>query len=414
MTAYVVSGFGMAKSAGVDVRQDVLEKGESYLRNMLEQHQNMRSDLRAYVVYALMANGAADKQMLEDAWSDRSDMSTQGKAMLGLALHAGGDDGRARQIAEVLEKDASDSGFEAYWPDHYDYFMEFEFEDSAETTAYAVRLIAKVKPESAMLPKAAFWLVNHRDGGYFWASTKQTAMVIYGLTDYVRVSHEFEADFTADVFVNGKPVLSKRFTRADVSGAPATLHLDAGKLQPGANQIRIKKRGSGRLYWSARGEYYSADKRIFQNNKLSLNITRDYYRLTPQREKDQRITYKLEPLTGELHPGDVVAVKMTVTGGEWRYLLVEDPVASGMEFVLRDEGYEIKDRPDWWDSWFTRKEFHDDHAALFQTYFNNHQTFMYLLKAVNPGKFRVSPASVQPMYQPGVIATTDPLNVEVR
>ena len=61
-----------------------------------------------------------------------------------------------------------------------------------------------------------------------------------------------------------------------------------------------------------------------------------------------------------------------------------------------------------------RREFHDDRAAFFQTYFNGHQEYVYLLKIVNPGKFRISPASVQPMYQPSVLATTDAATLEVK
>ncbi len=37
----------------------------------------------------------------------------------------------------------------------------------------------------------------------------------------------------------------------------------------------------------------------------------------------------------------------------------------------------------------------------------------YLLKVVNPGSFSITPADVQPMYQPGVQATTDLLHLQV-
>ena len=68
---------------------------------------------------------------------------------------------------------------------------------------------------------------------------------------------------------------------------------------------------------------------------------------------------------------------------------------------------------DWWGFWFTRREFHDDRAAFFQTYFTGIHEYVYLLKIVNPGKFRVSPAMVQPMYQTATQATSDAATVEV-
>ena len=55
----------------------------------------------------------------------------------------------------------------------------------AETTAFALKLLVRQDRASGLLPKAARWLAGHRDGDY-WYSTKQTAMVIQGLTDYWR------------------------------------------------------------------------------------------------------------------------------------------------------------------------------------------------------------------------------------
>ena len=307
---------------------------------------------------------------------------------------------------------------EAYWASQYDYLMEFIYDDGAETTALAVKFLSLARPNSPLLPKAALWLVNHRNDGYYWSSTKQTAMVIFGLTEYLKASHELDADFTAEVFVNDKPALNRKYTLADaLSASDQTIHLTATQLLPGENKIRIHKTGSGRLYWSARGEYFSTNKSDFQNNQFSLNITRDYFRLVSAIEKGsegEKMVYRLEPLSGALSPGDVVAVRIIVGGGEWRYLLVEDPIPSGAEFLQKEDAYEIKDRPSWWEYWFSRREFHDDRAAMFQTYFNKRQTYFYLMKIVNPGKFRVSPALAQPMYQPSILSTTDSQTVEVK
>jgi len=417
MTAYVVSGLGQAKSAGYEIKPDALQKGQSYLQAALKRYANMRADLQAYVVYALGESGAANAAALNATFEKRGRMSAQGQAVLGLTLKAASDS-RAEEIADALEKSATADAAFAYWPSHYDYWMEFSYDDGAETTALALKLLSLVHPNSPLLPKAAQWLVDHRNDGYYWDSTKQTAMAIFGLTEYLKVSHELEADFTADVLVNDKPVLSHKFTHADTATvASQTIHLNFDQLAPGENKIRIRKSGVGRLYWTARGEYYSTDKKVVQSNQLSLNITRDYFRLSPTMEKGaegEKITYQLEPLTGALAPGDVVAVRLTVGGGEWRYLLVEDPIPAGAEFLEKDDLYEIKGKPDWWSYFFSRREFHDDRAAMFQTYFNQRQTYFYLMKMVNPGKFRVSPALAQPMYQPSVLATTDAQTVEVK
>jgi len=414
MTAYVVSGFAQAQAAGYDVDSTSLSHAEKYLHDTLAKHPNMRDDLRAYVVYALALNSASTTDEIQSAWTKRSSMTSQGLAMLGLALHASGDLNRAKEIAKSVESIAVVTDREVSWPATYDYFMEFALDDGAETTAYAVRLLSLVSPESPLLPKAAFWLVSHRNGGYFWDSTKQTAMVVFGLTEYLKASHEFDANFRAELSVNGKQVSVKQFSAADgLNPVQPTFHLIASQLQPGANEIRSRKSGPGRLYWSTSAAFYSNDKHLVQNNNLSLNVTRDYFRLTPE-SSGSKIVYRTDPLNSELHVGDILAVRVTVAGGEWRYLLMEDPIPAGAEFITRDDLYELKERPSWWGYWYTRREFHDDRAAIFQEYFKGQHQYVYLLKIVNPGKFQVSPAMVQPMYQPSIFATSDAASMEVK
>src|SRR5258708_16864805 len=171
--------------------------------------------------------------------------------------------------------------------------MEFDVDDGVESTAYALRVLRLTHPDSPILPKAAFWLVSHRDGGYFWLSTKQTAMAVFGLIEYVKVSHEFDADFTATVFVNDKQVLSQHYSRADAfRGDLPHILIPSNQLQAGANKVGIQKSAPAKIYSSARGEYYSADKPRFPNNKIALSIRRAYYRPTPP-PTEANITYSL-------------------------------------------------------------------------------------------------------------------------
>jgi uncharacterized protein YfaS (alpha-2-macroglobulin family) len=414
MTSYVVSGFAQTRAAGYDVDAKSLQRAENWLHGTLTQYPNMRPDLRAYVVYALASNDAAKPEELQGAWDARGSMNAQGLSMVGLAFARTGDAAKVQEIVSKVESLATVNDREAYWSSTYDYFMEFAIDDDAETTAYAVRLLSTVKPQSPLLTKAVFWLASHRNGGYFWDSTKQTAMVVFGLTEYLKASHELNANFHAEVYVNGKQVASRQFTAADsLNPAQQVIHLNASQLQSGANEIRIHKSGTGRLYWSASASFYSSEKRLVQSNSLSLNISRDYFRLTPE-QSGGKIVYQLDPLQGDVHVGDILAVRVTVSGSEWRYLLMEDPIPAGAEFIQRDDLYELKQRPSWWESWFTRREFHDDRAAIFQTYANGTHVYTYLLKVVNPGRFQVSPAMVQPMYQPSIQATSDAVTLEVK
>ena len=92
--------------------------------------------------------------------------------------------------------------------------------------------------------------------------------------------------------------------------------------------------------------------------------------------------------------GDVLAVHLAVNGSPMKYLMIEDPIPAGTEFVRNEDSYMIVDRPNAWDWWYTRREFHDDRAVMFATEFEGRHESFYLLKVVNPGAFVVSPAHV--------------------
>jgi len=324
-------------------------------------------------------------------------------------------DARADAVAGLLESAAKSDETEAFWQVDRDSLMDIFLDATPEATAYALKFLTRQRPQSPLLAKAALYLVNHRNQGYYWTSTKQTAMVIYGLTDYLGKSGELRPNYGVTVWVNDREVLSRRFEEADaLAPAPAPIRLPAGQLAAAKNRIRIRKSGEGRLYWSARGEYYSTAGRLAGTGSVSLNLLREYFKLTPS-EEGGKIVYRLDPLAGTVERGDVLAVRLTVSGGSWRYLMVEDPIPAGAEFIQRDDLYELKEKPPWWASWYTRREFHDDRAAIFQTFFQAGQSqYFYLLKVVNPGKFRVSPARVQPMYQPQFLATTESRTMEVK
>jgi uncharacterized protein YfaS (alpha-2-macroglobulin family) len=418
MTAYVVAGLAQAKNSGYDINEDNVRRGQEWLRAKLKDHPNMIADLQAYVTYALAVSGDRDHEALDAMWEKRDKLTPQGLAHAGLALQLAGD-ARAEQAASDLEKQAKQDDMEAYWVAQNDYLLDIEsHDDSAAATATALKLLSLRHPESPLLPKAALWLVNHRDEGWWWESTKQTAMVLYGLTDYLRVSKELSPDFSVQVLLNGKQLATKKFGATDLSATPFAIKLDASQLANPNDELEVRKTGKGRVYWSTQARYFSTARKDYQSASLSLSIARDYFKLRPETTTNsdgvKKIVYALDPLNGSVQSGDIIAVHITLTGADWKYLLIEDPIPAGVELLERDDLYELKEKPRWWGWYWTRREFHDDRAAFFEEYFHDKHDYYYLLKVVNPGVFQVSPALAQPMYQPSVMATTESRKVEVK
>jgi uncharacterized protein YfaS (alpha-2-macroglobulin family) len=415
MTAYVLAGLVQAKGAGYDVEDARIERARRWLLPQFTRSTTVRTDLRAYMAYALVLSGTdSNATIVDSVWNQRATLTAYGRALLGLAM-AQVNDSRANDLAKQLASEAKQDDSQAWWPTDTNNLMEFSGDTTPQATAYALKLLDRVDPQSPLLPKAALYLVSHRGEGYYWDSTQQTAMVIYGLTDYLERTQELKPNFNVDVQLNGKSVASKKFTAADATAAPTSVTLNEAQLAQGANQIRLVKSGDGRLYWSGRGEYYSNQSNVVNTGTLELSTVREYYKLTPQQTGDN-LVYHLEKLNGPVQVGDTLAVRITVGGSGWRYLVIEDPIPSGTESITRDDLYQLDQQPPWWTTrWRSYRELRDDRTAFFDYWFPRGQSeYTYLLKVVNSGVFRVSPTRVEPMYQPQYLSTSDAITVTVK
>lgn len=401
MTAHVIDGLKQARAAGYPVVPEVLAKGEQWLRREFNAQRGARVDLQAYLAYAL-----GTKPEIDSVWSQRDKLSSYGLAFLGLGLNQIRD-ARTAEIAERLVKLAVVEAGEASWPGERDPLLDFPVDITPETTAHVLKFLTRARPDSPLLAQASAWLVRHRDQGQWWNSTKQTAMVIYGVTDYLKLSGELQPDFQATVLVNGKVALERQFRPAD-----ALRLQDVAVEVPAAdlNQVEVRMTGKGKLYWNAQTRYYSPADNLGAGNR---QVKREYFRLVP-RESAGVTTYSLEPLTGEIRPGDTIAGLVSVRAPDLQYVLIEEPLPAGMEPVTTEASFNLAGRPLWWRYSWAQREYRDDRVAFFRSWLGREEEqFFYVMKAVNPGQFRVPPTRVQPMYKPEDLTTGQATRLEV-
>src|SRR5207248_4536457 len=103
-----------------------------------------------------------------------------------------------------------------------------------ETTGYAMMALIKTNPQNPLIDQAARWLIHQRQGGG-WASTEDTASIIYALGAYMlRERRLAPPDYTASLRVNGQPAGEVRMTAARMF-EPQAVTIAAALLRPGAN-----------------------------------------------------------------------------------------------------------------------------------------------------------------------------------
>jgi len=409
MTAYVVDGLTMASRAGYQIRDDAVERGRGKLSALLDagkndDGKNIDIETRAYIIYALNTSGGLSARYLEEMFTNRGRLQPYARALVALMLKQRGD-ARARQVATEIERSATQSDFDAHWSSRRK-LETYEEDYSIEATALSIKALAQIAPESSLLTKAVRWIVLNRKRGSYWVSTRQTAFVIYGLTDYLKASQELSPDYTLEIYVNNEQVLTKQVTGAEAAKAQSFV-VNKRREEVGAdNTVRIVKRGAGVVYAAVTLEYATNEEQVAPQSATGLKITREYLRLRVEEESGGQLKWKTAPLSGELRSGDTIVSRLTIEGPTAAYLLIEDPIPAGSEQVESVSGINLNYSENNWSDWYSAREFRDQRTAIFLNFFDGKATFQYALRVQEPGDFRVAPARVELMYQPTVQSNT--------
>jgi uncharacterized protein YfaS (alpha-2-macroglobulin family) len=409
MTAYVVDGLTMASRAGYPVDKDRIASGRNKLNQMIgagkgDDGKPFDVETRAYMVYALNVSGSADVSYMNDLFNRRNELQPYGRALLALTLKLRGDVARARQVAGEIEGSARANDFDAHWESRRRPMLDFTEVDDIEATALSLKALSAIAPTSQLLPKVARWLMANRRFGYYWDSTKQTAFAIIGLIDYVKVSKELSPDYTIEVYLNGQQVLTRRLTSADVTGSKDLVIERKGGQLAASNQVRVVKQGRGVLYLSSTLDYFTRGDDVSEASP-ELSLTRDYLRLRVV-ETNGKSKWSVEPLTGELHSGDLIVSRLHLKGSRGQYLMIEDPIPAGCEQVERVSGINLDYTENHWCDWYSSREFRDQKTVLFISYFGGDTTYQNALRVQIPGEFKAAPARAEQMYQPTVQSNT--------
>jgi len=348
------------------------------------------------------------KTALDEVYSARDTLTPYGRALLLLALDAA-KDSRASSVAHDLLAEAKHTGDLAWWENPTDPLLDDWEDTSVESTATAVRALVAHDPTNPTLEAAVRYMIANRQGTY-WVSTKQTAMVLYGLTAYMQARGEGGAPAEADIAVNGTPVKTVRFDQQSLVAPDPVVVSVPGR--EGDNAVSITTRAAGR----------------FTGGRRRGTSTRARRRAHGRPHAGDRARLLLADLRGGGQAEDRLPRDAVLGDGETRrrparparhcrreglrYLLIEDMLPAGVETIADDDLYPLEHRrPRPWEG---RRELRDDRAVFFQDGLPDGRVeFWYLVKVVTPGVFRAMPAQVTPMYVPGVSASTTVQTVTV-
>ena len=177
-------------------------------------------------------------------------------------------------------------------------------------------------------------MLNRR--GAQWSNTRDTAITVLALTDYLERSGELRSDLEYELSVNGTPVARQRVRPADVIGAPSRFEIDPALIRDGDNRIRIRRAsGDGPLYFAAEVRFFSLEEPVAAAGN-EMFVRRRYFKQVPYPTLLRGYEYEQVPLRDgdTLQGGERVEVVLTIESkNHYEYLVFEDLKPAGLEAV---------------------------------------------------------------------------------
>ena len=453
-TAVVVRGLQQARAAGVDVPDDVLAGGvrwlDRYQKEQVRLLQNdeakragevsqlkprQRSKSQASTLDALVAVIRAedagltptvtDREMLRFLYRDRLKLTPYGLALIGVALHQSEPNGeRLAMVVDNLDQFliVDDENATAYLdiPDRFSWWSWTG--DEIETIAWGLKLYTRVRPDDPRTAGLATYLVQNRRHGTYWSSTRDTALAVESLAEYLTTTDELNPDLTLEIAIDGKPAKTVRITRENRLDFDGTLVLEGEELTAGEHTLTISRRGRGPAYYGLTVANFTLEEFITKAG-LDARVERRLWHLKPRDTEVDGVSGRggvvaqkvedydrvaLDP-RASLPTGELIEVELLVTTkNDFEYLVVEDFKPAGCEAVEPRSGYRVLGGRS------VYVEFRENRTAMFlRSAPRGTLSLTYRLRTEQLGRYSALPAEVRGMYAPDLRGNSDEAKLTV-
>ncbi|HSS19745.1 MAG TPA: alpha-2-macroglobulin family protein [Pyrinomonadaceae bacterium] len=367
MTAYVLWGLTLSRQAGISTKTDVTDRAANYLDSELVEEET-NYDEQAWMLHALAVywNSRAQRntdpsqfqvKAFDNLYTNRDKLNAYTRALLALAAHNFGYTDKAKVLVANLENgvkidskpdvsivqegvQSSDPSVlgTAHWGEDGLYWRWSD--GGIEATSFALRALLAIDPQNKLIEPVTNWLIKNRRGAQ-WSNTRDTAIVVLTLNDYLRRSHELQTDLSYELLVNGNSVATKHISAADVLGAPSKFEISREFIRDGANEITIRRTsGSGPLYFSAAAKFFSLEEPITPAGN-EIFVRRQYFKLVNHQTLLKGFVAERVPLNDgdTVQSGERVETVITIEAkNNYEYLLFEDLKPAGLEAVQLRSG----------------------------------------------------------------------------
>jgi uncharacterized protein YfaS (alpha-2-macroglobulin family) len=290
-----------------------------------------------------------------------------------------------------------------------------------EAQAYYLKLLARTDAKGELASRLVKYLLNNRKNATYWNSTRDTAICIEAMAEYLKASGENKPDLNVEILIDGRSRKKVKITAADLFTFDNKLVLEGDGVEDGEHKIEFKKTGTGPLYWNAYLTNFTLEDPITKAG-LEIKVNRKVYKLIKQDKiekvagsRGQVVDQKVEKYDrvelenlALLKSGDLVEVELEIDSkNDYEYLMFEDMKAAGFEAVEVRSGYNGNDLNAY-------MELRDNRVTFFtRTLGRGKHSVAYRLRAEIPGSFSALPTVARAMYAPELKANSDEIKLQI-
>jgi uncharacterized protein YfaS (alpha-2-macroglobulin family) len=453
-TATVVHGLQIAEQNDVALIPGVVERGVDWLKRYQEEQLRRLANVddkgnpidknKPYKFYAdnidalvymvlvdaetssppSPARGGAGggSAMRDRLYKDRTHLDVYGMAVYGLALNREHESEKLAMILRNISQHvAQDNENQTAYLDLPQNIWWYWYGSEFEADAYYLKLLAAADPKNPVAPRLVKYLVNNRKHATYWNSTRDTALVIEAMADYIKSSGEDKPNLSVEVWVDGQKRKETKIDASNLFTFDNAFVLEGEAFTPGHHTIEIRKSGTGPLYWNGYLTNFTTEDNI-RHAGLELRVNRHYYKLT-QADKSvevaggrgQVVSQRVEkfdrteiPNLGTVKSGDLIEIELVIESkNDYEYILIEDMKAAGCEPVALQSGYNGNDLGAY-------MELRDNRVCLFvKRLARGKHSVSYRMRAEIPGRFSALPTKASAMYAPELRGNSDELKLNI-
>ncbi|QDU38879.1 MG2 domain protein [Maioricimonas rarisocia] len=449
-TAVVVHGLQIAQQNDIALVPGVLDRGVEWLKQYQQKqiellqegdrrrdggekrkkpYKNHADNTDAFVFMVLVDAGQVDETMQQYLYRDRTHLSLYAKGMFGLALDAiGADEQRdmlIRNIDQFLVVD--DENQTAYLDTPNGGYWWYWYGDSIEANAYYLKLLTRVNAKDPKAAGLVKYLLNNRKHATYWKSTRDTAICIEAMAEYLVASGEAEPHMLVEVWMDGELKQSVEITPDVLFTFDNSFVIEGTDIEDGRHVVELRRRSlnggeAGPLYYNAYLTNFTTEDFITKAG-LEVKVQRKFYRLTQREDAtevvrgasgqiidQQALKYDREelPNLASVKSGDLIEIELEIDSkNDYEYVVFEDMKAAGCEPVTLQSGYTKGGLGAY-------VEFRDEKVSFFMRQLaRGKHSVSYRLRAEIPGQFSALPTKAYAMYAPELRGNSDEMKLKI-